>query len=331
MKTPKVQDVKQGKYFQVDFRLIKPLDLAGGNVRHEYEGIPELAYSFLETGSIAKSIDTPPHELKKATDVLSAMGEKIPRENWRDKLEGKFLIGGVNTALVGYSKSNENSEVGRYYHTLAGHRRTLAAEYLFKTYGLITVMPLVPKDIRGMNELDIIAFMLDENENRKGLSVLEQADIAKRMVDLGATIGQVAAKFGRAKHYYFVKNLLMIKEAPESVKKMIASGKVASSTVIDLIKKTNNPDEVVSVLENAYKAVEEKKSIIPGTKDVKVKRSDISTPKINSMIELQLFFRKHKDFKTDQLSGPWQRFWVELRAINDNASTVSELEKFFFD
>lgn len=328
MKTPAVQDVKQGKYFQIDFRLIKPLDLAGGNVRHQYEGIPELAYSFIETGSVAKSIDTPPHELVRASEIL----KDVPREQWSEKLKGKFLIGGINTALVGYSKSSEESEIGRYYHTLAGHRRTLAANYLFDQYGIVTVVPLVPKDVRGMSELDIIAFMLDENENRKGLSVLEQADIAKRMLDLGATIGQIAAKFGRARHYYFVKNLLKIQESPEPVKNMIASGKVAPSTVVDLIRKTENPDEVVAVLEKAYKGVEEKKSIIPGTKPVKVKRSDIDSqkPRINSQVELQLFFRRHSldnDIKSRAKRN--DEIFEFMQKIADNKISVHEIKQFF--
>lgn len=312
---PEVQEATQGKYYQVDFRAVRPLDIAGGNVREEYESIPELADSILAGGIIGD---------KKFTELVG----DTKREDWprvfggeNKKFAGQFLKGGINTALVGYSKTTED---GKLYFTLAGHRRTKACEMIFKEYGIITMVPFVPKDIRSMSELDIISFMLDENENRVGLSIFEQARTAKRMQDLGASLGEIASRFKRKRDYFFVKNLLKLEAAPKEVKEMIQSGVIAHSNVVTLMEVVKDDTELIARMRELHTQAQQ----TGNGKPVKIKAKDVkkNLGTINSSIEVHRFFKKYKD--APAFASPEAEIkWNTLKEVSENRLTLADLEK----
>lgn len=326
-KIPAATEPTQGKHYQVDFRLMRPLDLAGGNVRNDYPGIPELAESFLDNGKV---------DGVRFTEMF----EHIPRNEWwkrteeiRKKVQGCYLSEAVNTPLRGYSKTDDGQKL---YYTLAGHRRTKAAEMLFKEFGLITLMPFVPKDVRSMSEADIILFMLDENENRRGLDIFEQARTAKRLQDLGKSLGDICVAFRRPRDYFFVRNLLRLDAAPDEVRNMIKDNVIAYSnvvTVIEAIKwepgKPEMDQTLINELKKLIQAAESKAAEKGGP--VKVKARDVhkSVGNIKSNIELARFFRKHKTPPT--FADPVkEQIYTVLKQLSENQITLTDLEDMYF-
>lgn len=319
MRIPEIQESKSGKYFQVDFRQIRPLDIAGGNVRIDYEGIPELAESILASGSIdgEKFLDLTADVMR--TDWVRVFaGEKKP-------FAGKFLIGGLNMPLVGYYKLVNGD---RLFFTLAGHRRTLACEMLFKEYGIITIVPFVPKDIRVMSEKDIITFMLDENENRRGLSILEQANIASKLYALGTTISEISAHFKRNKDYSYVNGLLRLEKAPDEIKSYIKNGTIAPSNVFSLFDANKSDEDVLKKMNELHMEAKMNSNGAP----VKIKAAAVkqSNGTIDSKIEIDRFFRKYRGKNPLFSNITSSDSYDLLEKIHNNKITLTDLEKQFY-
>lgn len=326
---------KRGDYMQIDFRQIKPLDLAGGNGREEYPEIPQLADSILFTGSVMN----PDESIITAIKVFDAVADikelfDIDRAAWdvevRKRFKGKILVGGINTPLVGYVKANDSGE--KFYHTLGGHRRTLACELNFKLYGVITIVPFFLRNVKNMSEKEIISFMLDENENRVGFDIFEQAKLATRMVALDISIGEIAIRFGKRGQYQFVEKLIKLDSAPTPIKKMVRDNTISPSAVFELMKNTIDEKQLYIELQNLYQ--EATNRIFEKTKNisapVKIKTAQVKAAlgNIDSSIELKRFFKKYPESPQNILPEN-ESIWMILQALSKNQITFSDLEKRF--
>jgi hypothetical protein len=103
----------------------------------------------------------------------------------------------------------------------------------------------VPADY---TEKDRLLEMFCSNDS-KPLEILEQAELVKRLKESGMLLKGISDKIG--KPLTFVKNLDMLSEAPEPLKKKIASKKVSASTVIDLMKKESDIASIITLLDQA--------------------------------------------------------------------------------
>jgi ParB-like chromosome segregation protein Spo0J len=316
---PEVQDATQGKYYKVDFRTIRPLDLAGGNQRDDYPKIPELAEDILFTGSI---------DGVRFSELVADITElfSVNRAAWtaevRKRFAGKFHEGGINTPLVGYRKIVDGTHLN---FTLAGHRRTKACEMIFKEYGIVVVVPFVPKDVRGLSDVDILSFILNENNNRVELDVVEQARVAKRMLDLGTTIPEIAIRFNNSKHYQFVKDLLRLDAAPDTVKKLVREKQLPYTAFLELSRKSKDEAELLSNLDRVVSNVS-----IAGKKKIKTRDVTKVTGTVNSSIEIKLFFSKIGDKVPEFKSKEDAILFDALKTVYKNQVTFVELEKQFF-
>lgn len=319
--TLELQDATQGKYFQIDFRNVRPLDLAGGNVRTEYPKILELSENILDMGSI---------EIDGKLVRFNEASKDIAKDQWKKHFAGKLLRGGIITELKGYSKEVDGT---RLYFTMAGHRRTKACQMIFDLYGIVTIIPFIPKDVRGMSEKDILIFMLNENQNRVGLDLVEQAQTAKRLIDQGCTIGEVAIAFNKKGAYNFVKNLLKLESAPAKIKELVKSKTISMPAMLALLEKSEDEKTLLFNLEQLMtqttNAAIEKNGKAPAK--IKIKSSHVKPPaQIDSKLEIGRFFKKHGDktpaFKTEQEAAIFSAYAMVFK----NQVTLAELDKQFF-
>lgn len=113
---------------------------------------------------------------------------------------------GLQQALVVTPDHEEHGE--RLFRVVIGHRRLAAC----KLAGLESV-PCVVRELDAKTEREL---MLVENCQRSDLTPLEEADGYQGLLDLGAGVGELAAKTGRSES--FVRGRLRIARIPADVR-----------------------------------------------------------------------------------------------------------------
>ena len=113
---------------------------------------------------------------------------------------------GLQQALVVTPDHEEHGE--RCYRVVIGHRRLAAC----KLAGIERV-PCVVRELDAKTEREL---MLVENCQRSDLTPLEEADGYQGLLDLGAGVGELAAKTGRSES--FVRGRLRIARIPADVR-----------------------------------------------------------------------------------------------------------------
>jgi len=111
------------------------------------------------------------------------------------------------------------SEQPRMYELFAGYRRWRAA-----LAARVTHVPVIVFD--GLHDAVALELNLLENLNRRDLTLIEEAEMFRQLVDRhGRTAGQIAALTGRSLNQ--VKNMLCLAALPDSVKTTLRTGQIS--------------------------------------------------------------------------------------------------------
>lgn len=154
---------------------------------------------------------------------------------------------GVKQPLTVYS------EDGKTYVS-DGHRRLRATMLALESGAEIKSVPVQTED-RYSNEADRVFSMIVRNSG-KPLLPIEQGRVFKRLIDLGWTEKEIAAKSGLNK--VWVTELLELQAAPDAVTALVKSGKVAATLAINTLKA--NKGDAKKAGEDLAEAVETAKS-----------------------------------------------------------------------
>jgi ParB-like chromosome segregation protein Spo0J len=84
------------------------------------------------------------------------------------------------------------------------------------------------------NEADRVLSMITRNSG-KPLSMLEQAEVVKRLAAFGWDKKKIASKAGKSVQH--IENILVLAGSPEELKKQVAQGDVSASNAVSLTKK----------------------------------------------------------------------------------------------
>lgn len=143
-----------------------------------------------------------------------------------DMLAKSIAEVGVKKPLVVYW------EDGKAYVS-DGHCRLMAAIRAIEVYKAeIKTVPVVTDD-RYANEADRIFGQIVHNQG-KPFSQLEQARVCKKLVDLGWSQNDIAAKAGFSAGR--ISQLLELLTAPEGVKNLITNGHVSATLAMNVVK-----------------------------------------------------------------------------------------------
>lgn len=138
---------------------------------------------------------------------------------------------GLQQALVVTPDHEEHGE--RLFRVVIGHRRLAAC----KLAGLESV-PCIVRELDARTEREL---MLVENCQRSDLTPLEEADGYQGLLDLGAGVGELAAKTGRSES--FVRGRLRIARIPADVRaKSNSFAQLSLSQLDDLAEFEDRPD-----------------------------------------------------------------------------------------
>ena len=118
---------------------------------------------------------------------------------------------------------------GAQFELIAGERRWRAA----RLAGLETI----PAVVLEFDEETALEVSIIENLQREDVSPLEEAAMYRKMLALGYSVRQLAAKIGKDKGY--VENRLRLADAPPEIRELVATRKDTISHAYELMKVTD--------------------------------------------------------------------------------------------
>jgi ParB family chromosome partitioning protein len=118
---------------------------------------------------------------------------------------------------------------GSQFELIAGERRWRAA----RLAGLATV----PSVVLDLDEETALEVSIIENLQREDVSPLEEAAMYRKMLALGYSVRQLAAKIGKDKGY--VENRLRLADAPPEIRDLVATRRDTISHAYELMKVTD--------------------------------------------------------------------------------------------
>jgi ParB/RepB/Spo0J family partition protein len=134
---------------------------------------------------------------------------------------------------------------------VAGRRRYFAAEEASRRQkaagGEEVLVPCIW--YRG-DETALLGVTMAENHHRKGVEVIQSAELARRYINQGRTVEQAARKLGFSTTY--LSSLLNLDAAKPAVKEAVKKDKVAPAVGMDIAKAPHHKQE--ALLENRIKS-----------------------------------------------------------------------------
>ena len=187
----------------------------------------------------------------------------IPGYNIRpiDKDHVRFLADSMKAN--GYKKDEpmsgfvaKDEDGGNTLYLIKGHHRldaiALANSELGDDAQIKTAPVVVKPKATSMRDLNKDLYL--SNSGMK-LSVVDTANLCKRLLDDGMTEQEIADDFGFKTGKKYVTHLLSVLTAPKEVREMISEGKVSATTAIKALK-TGDTKEVVKKMRSEVKSAE---------------------------------------------------------------------------
>jgi len=131
---------------------------------------------------------------------------------------------------------------GRTKSTLEANRR-LAAE------GKPPI--LVPCIFRNGDDADLYGVMVSENEIRKEDAMVIKGVKARKLLNMGYTVQQIAVTFGVSRQA--VENWLAADELPQEIKDAVESGEITATAAVELAKGGQTKEEQLQQFEELKK------------------------------------------------------------------------------
>ncbi len=131
-----------------------------------------------------------------------------------------------------------------------GHRRFKAIQKLLSEGVENLFVPIMLESASGSSKEARTLSMITLNEG-KPLTLLEEAEVYKRLENFGWTSEEIAQKVGKSATH--IKNCFIVVSASKTLKKLITTGKVSASTVIETIKKEKSVEAAETLIEETLK------------------------------------------------------------------------------
>lgn len=194
-------------------------------------------------------------------------------------LKSILEIGQVDP-VVGYKKRGEDKFV-----LTEGHRRH-AAFMLGIERG--HDMPKIKLVIGSSNPEDRILAMIATGIGKKRLTVIEEAEAYKRLINLEYKAAEIARKVGKTPAH--ISNLLKLADVPKAVKEQINKGNIKATTVLAILKETKDDHKALSSRVNKAVAImveaQEKQAQLGGKTKAKAK---VTTKEVGILSPMQKF------------------------------------------
>ena len=216
-------------------------------------------------------------DLVKRTDLMKVPFSKlgiVKGFNVRQDM-GDISALAASIEQVGLKNALRGWKNGDTYMITDGHRRYEALK-LLAGKGVNVLAPFIVEP-KAYNDEDRTLDMLTTNDG-KNLNLLEESDVYKRLLGYGWDAAEIAKKSGKSQTH--ISNCLLLQSASTNLKKEIYSGKVAASTVIEMLKK-ESPAEVEEKVEKLFLRTKlRSESLVSISRRLRIKRSQYTRRKL---------------------------------------------------
>lgn len=163
------------------------------------------------------------------------------REDYGDieALAQSIITNGQLEPILVFKKRGEEK-----YVVIEGHRRRLAVNLANELGHTIMVKAI----IGSANPEDRLFAQVITGTGKLPLNPIETAEVFKRLTLHGYTVEQIVARVGKSGGHVY--NMLRLAEVPIKVKNAITSGEIAATTVMQLVRNTDE-NKLVEVIEQA--------------------------------------------------------------------------------
>ncbi len=172
--------------------------------------------------------------------------EKVnPRSEYGDieELMNSILENGIRNPLKGYKNGDK-------IILKDGHRRMRAVNLALTKGHKIERVPVIIEQ-GALNEEERTLEFLIYNDG-KPLTMLEQSEVIKRLLNFGWKTTDVVKKTGKARGY--IENLIMLTKTSMKVQHQIKEGKISAHAVIQIMQALKGDiDKTTAEVENAIK------------------------------------------------------------------------------
>lgn len=238
-------------------------------------------------------------------NVRKDYGEADGSFEW---LKNNIKENGVKNPIRCYRKNGK-------YILVDGHRRIRACMQLLKEEG-IEMRVRVNLEEKGTSREQRVIDMMTLNEGKR-LNPLEEAEAVNRLIQYGLEEIEISKKIGKTLTY--ISNLKLLQSAPEHIKKMVRSEQISSTLLLELMRETEDFDQLQLLIGKAYTNV----ATQGGGRPVKITKKDINKAqkKNNSVSALKKAFKTASkgnyglklekkelfDFATDIIEGKYTK------------------------
>ena len=186
-----------------------------------------------------------------------------PRQDYGniEELMLSLYENGMRTPLKVYEKNGK-------YVLKNGFRRMRAVNLALERGKKIERVPVLLEE-RKLNEEERTLEHIINNDG-KPLTMLEQSEVIRRLLNYGWQVTDVVKRTGKARGY--IENLILLTKAPMKVQHYIREGKISAHAVIQIMQalKGNN-EQVLKDVEEAIKSATESGKKMATPKHVKNK------------------------------------------------------------
>jgi len=199
-------------------------------------------------------------------DLIVIDEKENPRQDYGnvEELMLSIIENGIRTPLNVYEKNGK-------YVLKNGFRRMRAVQLAIKSGKTIERVPVLLESQKLNEEERTLEHII--NNDGKPLTMLEQSEVIRRLLNYGWKVTDVVKRTGKARGY--IENLILLTKAPMNVQHYISEGKISAHAVIQISQAVKGEaDIVMKEVETAIQTAKEsgKEKATPkhvGTKEVK--------------------------------------------------------------
>ena len=164
--------------------------------------------------------------------------KKNPRFEYGDieELMNSILENGIKNPLKGYQKDGK-------IVLKDGHRRMRAIKLAIEKGKKIERVPVILEQ-RPMNEEERTLEYIIYNDG-KPLTMLEQSEVIKRLLNFGWKVTEIEKKTGKARGY--IENLILLTRSSMKVQRFVQEGKISAHAVIQIMQAVKGDAEKAAV------------------------------------------------------------------------------------
>lgn len=204
----------------------------------------------------------------------------------------------ANVAMHGVLEPILVRKNGEAIEVIAGRGRTkaaLEANRRLKAESKPTI--LIPAMVKGGSDADLFGIVISENEIRREDSMVNKGEKARRLLNMGQSVQQIAVTFGVTRQA--VDSWLAVQQLPDEIKDAVESGELSATAAIQLAGAGLSREEQVA----RYRDLKQQgaKPTVKTVRSAATAKDNKPKPKMRSQKDVEA--RRHAGRPTTQNMG----------------------------